>query len=1101
MSTNHHPPPIKFSTANSQNTTMSTCSFSYPDIISHRISSHPLTNGDSPQMNSNIQPNNPQHPSQKFHASQSTTSMSYQSAPRNLSQLCDFQDFQLTITQLQSLNKSQSEQITELKIRVAVLENELSHTKRDKDAVSNSLGIVIESLTRFHHSTSTSASAGLPQSLKEEVGLGVYLGDQGGKIKELEKEIEQIRKENRCLRRREKEFGYAPLRVGEYEREEHHVRFQSGMPLQGSSGDKGKGKERMQGSFEHGNGPTPEQLIGSWGNPPSFQHSGADGLTSSQLIGSWGNPEPSFGLGEPGPSKFNNSFASGSTTAPNTPILNATNFASFADVGLHSLEENMDMDNDGFPPALSFPSSTSNSKSNININSNGGEEEKDIDEQLLDQQATMSKFMAMPKPNILRVGFEVEGTKRGPDYDANPLKPSSYQRNGSMRTYDRFGNNTPPSGPRSMTELKIPSDLSRDENLWDGKEERKDAVEIHMRSISSRARDSEMRFPEFFRYGILYQPSSTDSNYLRTVMLTNLPVGTELRDVLARVRGGEILSASLLDTRSITGALSARVVFRHEGAAEEYVLYAKGHPILFGDEDGGKEAKVTLLTTPTYPPSPRLLNRLLSHQQTRCLSLPNFPPHFSLTALERQLASNNGVRGSMLIEFFIDEEGTLHLQFSDIFWAGAAFGILTNFRDYRGLDVKFVEDPCTGPLSDLSSPIAPRPPMLPKNWDVLQKQYAENNHSLDIGGVGGGFLAEQRRRFAALEGKDGEVVREVEGLQRKRLLALSNQKVEIPSFSGQGITGESWADEVIEELDSETPPSLPTPSSPSGLGVTVPPNSPIQNGEGEVEGGIGAILIENVNEMMFQGENGWWRDQGLKEKPVGLAGSKYARLVTSFSDGSARPRLGSRSPNSHSSISPLLLDNSTSDPEIEAANTANGEVEEQSSDDNLPTLHDIAKQRLQILSNQAPLPPLITTNLTLTSFNPKPLNKTPPRVNLHDLLASSPSSSSISSNASSPPLKSHLRKENGGEVIRMPKGPRRNGFAKIKRYDSLEAETDEVNLKMPSEQLALDGIGEMSPVSEGVMNPDEIELSDGEDDGVMGKRMRSRKLKIWLRKS
>jgi hypothetical protein len=189
----------------------------------------------------------------------------------------------------------------------------------------------------------------------------------------------------------------------------------------------------------------------------------------------------------------------------------------------------------------------------------------------------------------------------------------------------------------------------------------------------------------------------------------------------------------------------------------------------------------------------------------------------------------------------------------------------------------------------------------------------------------------------------------------------------------------------------------------------------------------------------------------------------------------------------------LLLDNTTDDPKSGITNPATGndnvpsrEEEEDSSSDCFPTLHDIAKQRLQVLSNQASLPPLITTNLALTSFNPKPLNKTPPRVNLHDLFASSPSSSSISSNASSPPSHPHKRKSED-EPVRMPKGPRGNGFASLKgkRYDSLEAETDEVNLKMPSELLALDEMEAMSPVSEGVKNPDEISLSDDEggEDG------------------
>jgi hypothetical protein len=812
-----------------------------------------FTNDNSSHLKCNTHSNNSQYYKQKpeSHTSPSFPSTSRQSASQNCHQFHDFQDTQHIITKLQKMNTGQSELITELKIRAAVLENELQHARKNKEAAEKSLGIVIESMARFHQSNPIYfPSVAIASTERSDVGLGVYVADQGVKTKELEKEIDLIRRENRLLRRREKEFGYKPLRVGDDETEGKQVHVNFRTPAEGASGETGKGKERMEVSFEYGSGPTPEQLVGSWGNEnadPSFQH---NGLTSQQLIGSWGNP--SFGVGEAGPStadNLNKSFDSGSTTVPNTPVLGTSSFnASFADVGLHSLEENMDMDNDGFPPAISFNSSSTDSVEAPRIVGDE-EEEKNIDEQLLDQQAAMNKFKAMPKPSVLRVGFEVEGTKRGDDYDSNPLRlsshPPSYHRNGSMRDYNRFGPNQPPTGPRtlrseSQLEFKIPADLSKDKELWE-EGERKEAVEIHMRSISSRARDSEMRFPEFFRYGICYRPSSTDSNFLRTVMLGNLPVGTEMRDVLARIRGGEVLSASLLDTVKITGAMSARVVFRHEASAEEYVLYAKQQPIVFGNGDEDQEAEVTLLISPTYPPSPRFLSRLLSHGQSRCLSLPNFPPSLSLTALERHLSGNNGVRGSLLVEMWIDESGTLHLQFSDIVWAGAAYGILTRHSSYRGLDVLFSDDPCSGPVEELSLPVPPRPPMLPPNWAALQKRVVNTANG----------------------GED--VSKEIEGIQRKRLAALSNQKVEIPSFSGNGITGESWADEVIDELSSPPLPSAST-FSPTEAAMAVPPNSPILGVNGEqlfcgagdlVSAGnaVESILVENVNEMMFHGQN------------------------------------------------------------------------------------------------------------------------------------------------------------------------------------------------------------------------------------------------------
>ncbi|KAE9381161.1 hypothetical protein N431DRAFT_392108 [Stipitochalara longipes BDJ] len=965
--------------------------------ISQNIRNHPHVNGTT-------DPNKSQH---HLHTPPSQSSQNRPTMPRQAAiPLNTLHGNQALINELQGRNKGQSEQITELRIKVAVLENDLLHAQNDKAAVEKSLGIVIESLTRLYTSNSAAVPASDSSGKARDVGLGVStsngnsdsgIGGVRSNVKGLEKEIEHLRRENRVLRRREKELGFEVAMKNLLGKEEQHVHFQPEIPVLGSSREKGKGKERVVNGAGHdssfqlsaGNGgPTPEQLAGSWGNSnPSFQDAGnGNVLTSKDLIGSWG--DPSFAVGEAGPANLNNSFGSGSTTVPNTPILDAKSFqSSFADVGLHSLEENMDMDSDGFPPALSFSPSKSNSNTPQSLTQNGVEEEKDIDEQLQDQQAALEKFNAIPKPSVLNVGFSLEGTKRGDDYDARALQSSpTYPRQNSMKNYDPFGNNSPPSGPRyfvshSSVDLKIPGDLSGSQDLWVDKDERKDAVEIHMRTISSRTRDAELKFPDFFRYGITYLPSSSDSNYLRTVMLTNLPLGTEIRDVLNRVRGGEVLSASLLDTFTITGSLSARVVFRHEAAAEEYTLYTQAHPLFFPSDsssDSKQQVVVTLLQTPTFPLSPRHLSRLTTHAQTRCLELPNFPPAFSLNTLERHLASNNGVRAEMLTEMWIDELGTLHLQFSDVVWAGAAFGILTNFQMYRGLKVLFSNDPCAGPVEELEREVEPRPPVLPRNWVEIVER------------VNGGGRGE------------GE---EVQGVQRKRLAALSGQKVEIPSFSGNGIQGGSWADEVIEEL--EVLPAFVSAHTPTSI-----------------------VDVED--------SKGGDANERLLKPPVGLSGSKYASRIPSSME------IGERLP----------------------ARQALNEVDSSQLND------PIVRYDLQTSNTQPGLP-----------MSTKSQNKSSPKVNLASLL-NSPSTSPTSSVRSSPSHPRHSNHADVNEPIREPRGPSANGF-RIHRYDSEEAETDELNLRIPSGMLGIEGLESMSPV-EGVRNPDEIslELEDDEDDGL-----------------
>jgi hypothetical protein len=1022
---------------------------------------------------------------------------------------------QSIFSQHQETNKA--DQIISLRIRVAVLENELSHAKKEKVAVETSLGIVIESLTRLHNSNATPSSTN-----GGDAALGADRREVRIDAKGLEKEIERLRKENRGLRQQAREqrrsylaHSHSADREDQLVNEREDVHFQPRTPVQRASSSigkiKSKGKERVQDSFENGvlQVLEPETLIGSWGNP-AF--------------------DSSFDAAGPSPYKLNDSFGSGgSTTVPNTPLLSPTEFdVSFADVGLHSLEENMKMDSDGFPPALSFDSGKGRTANNdVQNGGEEGEEEKDIDKQLEEQRAVMVKFNNVPKPGVLKVGFDVEGSKRGEEYDftsLSSLKASNYSRSHSMRDYNRFG---PPTGPKAMigdgTSFEAPKDMSFNSTLWKEKEDFDGAVEMHMRACTNR----DMRFPDFFRYGIQYVPSASDSNYLRTVMVTNLPLDTELRDVLTRVKGGEVLSASLLDTGKLMGNLSARVVFRHEAAAEEYALYARDHPIRFGD--GEKQAEVTLIETPTYPLNPRASARLQAHQQTRCLSLPNFPTTFSLNSLERNLSCGNGIRAEMLVEMWIDEVGTLHLQFSSVEEAGKAFGILGAWQMYRGLDVRFEQDPCAGEVEELQSPVKPRPPVFPHNWAALEKAN-EELRARSIG-VNGELLDNQRKIFASLEGRGDCVVQDVEGMRRKRLATLSNQKVEIPSFNGKEILGASWADEVIEEAESGDP-SL---SSPTASAPNPPPNSPIRNSDilanGREKDGaqpinekINAIMVDNVNEMMFQGSSEWWTDSGLHKPPVGLAGSKYAALVPAFSGLSEKKRVaGRRSSDSHCQdedpTSNHLAHDSTStsatnlkpEPEThlhllqEVARSTPSNTSTSSSPTPIfpSTSHnEKAIHRLLVLDKHAPMP--VPVPVLPSSDHNNRLNTSPPRINLQDLLASSPSSSSPNTSPPqyphprlylSPPSKPNAnanpknedeeKKEdrNHEGVMRIPRGPKEYGFKgfgsnggglKGKRYDTLEAEIDEVNLRMPISARDVE-VDELSFIS-----------ADGYGDGEVG---------------
>jgi hypothetical protein len=258
------------------------------------------------------------------------------------------------------------------------------------------------------------------------------------------------------------------------------------------------------------------------------------------------------------------------------------------------------------------------------------------------------------------------------------------------------------------------------------------------------------------------------------------------------------------------------------------------------------------------------------------------------------------------------------------------------------------------------------------------------------------------------------VVRSFEGMQRKRLAVLSNQKIEIPSFSGARIQSSSWADEVIEEAEAEARTGFVLPEVggrlspvPMSNGCLLPPNPPgskdlvpdsntLDNIPGDVEETVAAgvedqfiaIMTESINELMAQRNSQWYKDEGLKRAPVGLAGSKYATHVPGFQDCGPRPRLilqrgsSGRADRGGDRLENIVFDKS----ESMVNDVAGGDV---AIDQTQPTSSNVLEKDI--------------TQNTQTNFHSrsrphaKSFSDSPPRIRLSDLIASSSSCASASS--------------------------------------------------------------------------------------------------------
>lgn len=126
------------------------------------------------------------------------------------------------------------------------------------------------------------------------------------------------------------------------------------------------------------------------------------------------------------------------------------------------------------------------------------------------------------------------------------------------------------------------------------------------------------KFPNLavIRLGLRYQPGEGDQER-RAVTISGLPPLTTLDQVLHSVRGGEVLSATMCDTVSITGSLTALVTFANSKGAARFCSIVQDEGFYIGFH----EVEVKLIGLPTYPMRRILQDRVLNRGRTRALTI------------------------------------------------------------------------------------------------------------------------------------------------------------------------------------------------------------------------------------------------------------------------------------------------------------------------------------------------------------------------------------------------------------------------------------------------------------------------------------------------
>lgn len=171
--------------------------------------------------------------------------------------------------------------------------------------------------------------------------------------------------------------------------------------------------------------------------------------------------------------------------------------------------------------------------------------------------------------------------------------------------------------------------------MFDNATERANAIRKTV-PVTARNRPS---VPQVFRYGIQFRSdrlishgSAATQGHRRAVQFFFLEPGCTIRDVLSRVRGGVIVSA----TRAALHT-TVRIVFLREEEAARYVAFAEGAPALI--QELGSNTLVTHLDSETYPDSPAV-STATAQGWSRCISIRGFTPGWKDSDRTKRAMSN-----------------------------------------------------------------------------------------------------------------------------------------------------------------------------------------------------------------------------------------------------------------------------------------------------------------------------------------------------------------------------------------------------------------------------------------------------------------------------
>ncbi|KAK3718816.1 hypothetical protein LTR37_004732 [Vermiconidia calcicola] len=208
---------------------------------------------------------------------------------------------------------------------------------------------------------------------------------------------------------------------------------------------------------------------------------------------------------------------------------------------------------------------------------------------------------------------------------------------------------------------------------------------------------------------ILHDIDNEDEGLFHTVIISNIPATVQLSNIVAKVRGGRMLSATFLATACMKtipplDTNATLIVFSSAQRAKAYADFCQQDSIFFdaGEDDSGQaRATVQMIRTPTMSMHPRILFKIRERGLTRVLFIIDAQHKWTAEQVVEQVVRRDWNLKRPLVAGR-DEDGILFFEFADVREAAAAWRAVDRDRWYfDGASKGFLPDPCDRPLETL----------------------------------------------------------------------------------------------------------------------------------------------------------------------------------------------------------------------------------------------------------------------------------------------------------------------------------------------------------------------------------------------------------------